>query len=202
MQLYYFDFLAPRRAVAFAKHINAPVEYVRVDFAKGQNKSPEYLALNPLGRVPTLVDGDLVLWEADAIMCHLARKLAPELWPQDERLIEIVRWMSWNNQHFNRWGGELYFQQIIKPRFRIGDPDPAAIAEAQKFWRNYAGLLDNHLKSREWLVGKDLSVADFAVAAALPWAEPAAVPIAEFPEIGRWYAQLEALPAWRDPYPN
>jgi glutathione S-transferase len=68
MKLYYFDTLQPRKVCAAAKYLEAPVEYVYVDLLKGEQRSPRYLALNPNGKVPTLTDGEKILWEADAIM--------------------------------------------------------------------------------------------------------------------------------------
>ena len=73
MKLFYSETLNPRKACAVAKYLGSPVEFVRVDLGKGEQRRPEFLAINPNGRVPALVDGDITLWEADAIMCHLAR---------------------------------------------------------------------------------------------------------------------------------
>ncbi len=57
------------------------------------------------------------------------------------------------------------------------------------------------MRGRDWLVGGGLTLADFAVAVTLPYAEEGRIPVAEFPEIRRWHARLEALPAWREPFP-
>src|SRR5690348_17433424 len=83
MKLYWSDVLKPRSACAVAKYLESPVEYVYLDLGRGEHRRPDYLALNPNGKVPTLVDGALALWEADAIMCHLAARCDSELWPQD-----------------------------------------------------------------------------------------------------------------------
>ncbi len=201
MQLYYFETLNPRKACAVAKHLGSPAEFVRVDLATGENKAPAYLAMNPNGKVPTLVDGGRTLWEADAIMAYLARAAGSELWPSDERQIDVVRWLSWSSQHFNRHAGMLYFQHIIKPRFIGSPPDAAAVEEATGFFRQFARVLDDHLVGRAYLVGDALTIADFAVGVALPYADEAAIPIKDFPEIERWHARLSELPAWREPFP-
>ena len=62
-------------------------------------------------------------------------------------------------------------------------------------------MLNSHLRGRDYLVGGKLTVADFAVAITLPYAQDARIPIDEFPETVRWHAQLNELPAWRDPFP-
>jgi glutathione S-transferase len=104
--------------------------------------------------------------------------------------------------HFSRHGGTLFFQRVIKPRFGLGAPDLAAIDEAMGFFRQFAGVLNSHLEGRKYLVGDGLTVADFAVASFLPHAHEARIPLDAFPQIGRWYAQLEELPAWREPFPT
>lgn len=202
MKLYWSDVLSPRKACAVAKYLQSPVEYAYLDLGRGEHKTPDYLALNPNGKVPTLVDGSLVLWEADAIMCHLAARSDSELWPQDGRQIEVIRWLSWNTQHFTRHGGTLYFEYIIRARFGIGTPDPAEVERATTEWRRFAKVLDQHLRDRRWLVGDTLTVADFAVAVTLPYAERAHIPLAEFPAIERWHERLNELDAWREPFPE
>ncbi len=202
MKLYYFETVNPRKTCAVAKYLNIPAEYVRVDLGKGEHRTPEFRAINPNGKVPALRDGETTLWESNAIMCYLARKAGSDLWPgDDDRLIDIVRWLSWDALHFTRHGGNLYFEYIIKRKFALGEPDPAAVAEASKYFRQYAAVLDAHLRGRKYLVGDGLTVADFAVAATLPYAEDAKLPIAEFPEILRWHQRMNELEAWRNPYP-
>lgn len=202
MKLFYFETLNPRKTCAVAKHLKLPVEYVRVDLAKGEHRTTEFRAINPNAKVPALVDGGLNLWESNAIMCYLARKAGSDLWPgDDDRRIDVIRWMSWDALHFSRHGGNLYFEHIIKKKFGLGEPDPATVDEASKYFRQYSAVLDNHLRGRKYLVGDGLTVADFVVAATLPYAEEARLPVAEFPEIQRWHQRLNELEGWRNPYP-
>ena len=202
MKLFYADTLNPRKACAVARYLNSPVEFVQIDLAKGEHKTPDYLAINPNGKVPALLDGDLKLWEANAIMCHLARKAGSDLWPQDDaRQIELTRWLSWNSEHFSRHASELYFQYIIKPKFALGSQDEAAIEKATGFFKQFAGVLNGHLRGRKYLLGDTLSVADFAVGISLPYAERAHIPVREFPEVERWHARMNEIPAWREPWP-
>jgi glutathione S-transferase len=201
MKLHYAEVLTPRKACAVARYLNAPVEFVHVDLGKGQHRTPAFLALNPNGKVPVLDTGRGTLWESNAIMCFLARRAGSDLWPDDDRQIEVLRWLSWDSEHFTRHAGTLYFEHLVKPAFGLGDPDPAAVEEATGFFRRFAAVLDDHLRGRTCLVGDGLTVADFAIAVTLPYAEAAHIPAAEFPEIQRWHGRLMALPAWRDPFP-
>lgn len=202
MKLYYSDVLSPRKACAVARYLKSPVEFIYLDLMKGEQQSPAYLALNPNGKVPTLVDGARVVWEADAVMCHLAAQADSDLWPRDvARQIDVVRWLSWNAQHFSRHGGALYFEHIIKPRFGIGPTDAAMVDESLAGFRRFAAVLNGHLGGRQWLIGERMTVADFAVAVALPYADTCRMPLAEFPEVRRWHDRLNELDAWREPFP-
>jgi glutathione S-transferase len=202
MKLYYAETLNPRKACAVAKYLNSPVEFVRVELTKGAHKQPDYLALNPNGKVPTLVVSDsLTIWEADAIMAYLAQFAGSDLLPQGEKQIEVMRWLSWSAQHFTRAGGGLYFEFCIKPWIGLGDADPAAVKASQDQFRVLAKILDEHLASRKFLLGDRLTIADFSVGVTLPYAKKAQIPLHEFPNVSRWHDRLNELPAWRDPYP-
>ncbi|MBV9539331.1 MAG: glutathione S-transferase family protein [Acidisphaera sp.] len=202
MKLYYSDVLMPRKACAVAQYLRSPVDYIYLDLIKGEHKTADYLALNPNGKVPTLVDGDRAFWESDVIMCHLSDRAGADLWPHDDRQLEVLRWLSWAAQHYARCGGALYFEGVIKARFGIGEPDASVVDEEIAHFRRFSAVLDAHLDGRTWLVGDRLSVADFAVAVALPYAEPARMPLAEFPHVARWHDRLSELPAWREPFPQ
>lgn len=201
MKLFYCELLNPRKACAMARHLELPVELVRVDVFRGEGKTPEFLALNPNGQVPVLQDGARVLPESNAIMCYLSDKAGAELWPHDDSQIEVMRWLCWDAQHFSRHASQFYFQHIIKP-FVGREPDGAALTESAGFFRTYAAVLDRHLRGRSFVVGDRLTVADFALAATLPYAERSHLPLEDFPEIRRWHAQLAELPAWREPFPR
>lgn len=201
MKLFWSDVLSPRKVCAVAKYLESPLECVYLDLGRGEHKTPEYLKLNPNGKVPTLVDGARSLWESAAIMCHLAARSDSDLWPQDARQTDVLRWLSWDLANFYPSAGALYFEYIIKPRFRLGDVDPAEVKRAADDWRRLAVLLDDHLHGRHWLVGASITVADFAVAIALPYAEHAHIPLHEFPAIRRWHDRLNELDAWREPFP-
>jgi glutathione S-transferase len=203
MKLYYFETINGQKVCSVAKYLNSPVEYVHVNLGKGEHKAPDYLAINPNGKIPALQDGDVTLWESNAIMCHLARKAKSELWPTDPaKQIEVMKWLSWNSEHFTRHAGTLYFNYVIKPKFGLGAPDEKAAEEAIGFARQFAAVLDRELEGRTFLLGDHLTVADFAVSVTLPQAETIRLPLDGFSNIARWVSQLEEIPAWREPFPH
>lgn len=201
MKLYYCETLSPRKACAVARHLGSPVEFVRVDVPHGEHRQAAFLAINPNGRVPVLQDGDWSLWEANAIMCLLSDLAGADLWPHDRRQIEVMRWLSWDSQHFTRHTGTLWFEHVVKPHIGMGDPDEATVAAALGETHRSARLLDDHLDGRSHVVGDALSIVDFALASALPDARAARIPLDDYPNIRRWHDRLNELEAWRQPFP-
>ena len=189
---------------AVAAQLGLPLELELIDIAKGQSRTPQYLALNPTGRTPTLVDGDFVLWESTAIMQYLAGGSRNSLWPDDRRArADIMRWQSWEMSHWTKEGCQpLIFQRLVKALLKMGAPDPTIIAAATEAFNREARVLDDHLaKGPYYLVGRELTLADFSVAAPLVYAKQAELPLAAYARIGDWFSRISALPAWRDSAP-
>ena len=127
----YMNPLSPnvRRVRLTAAVLGLALEEKTLEFAKGEHKNPEYLALNPNGAVPTLVDGEFVLTESRAIMQYLASK-KPEsgLLPRDEQArADVTRWQFWDASHFSPQAATVVFQRLLKPMMGMGDPDAAKV---------------------------------------------------------------------------
>ncbi|WP_215905804.1 glutathione S-transferase family protein [Phreatobacter cathodiphilus] len=203
MRLHYAETLMPRKACFVARHLDAPVDFVRVDLGKGEHKAPAFRALNPNGKVPLLVDGDLALWESDAIMMHLALGMGSDLWPADRRgQVEVQRWLSWAAHEFNPQAGTLYFEHVIRPMFGIGEVDGQAEAAALARTRKGLQILDAELAERNFILGPTLSLADVSVAVTFPYADKANIPLGDYPAVARWNDRLRALAHWDAPFPQ
>ena len=188
---------------AVAAHLGAPLEFEFVDLTKGASHTPAYLALNPTGRTPVLVDGDFRLWESNAIIQYLASQKPNMLWPNDARVrADIMRWQSWQLAH---WGKEacepLTFQRLVKKVLNLGPPDEAIVAKGTEAFNREASVLDGHLSKQPYLVGKELTLADFCVAASLLYAKEAEMPLAPYARVQEWFGRVSALPAWRETAP-
>ncbi|MCM3267142.1 glutathione S-transferase N-terminal domain-containing protein, partial [Streptomyces thermoviolaceus] len=88
-----------RRVLTVARHLQLDVEFIFVNLFAGENRTAAYLALNPNGTIPTFVDGDVVLFEASAIMIYLAEKAGSALWPDGAARFETLKWMFWAAEH-------------------------------------------------------------------------------------------------------
>lgn len=199
MKLYYSPNLNPRVAVAVARHLNSPVEYIRAS-PRHPDHEEAFRPINPNTLVPVLVEEDRTLWETDAIACRLSEIAGSDFWRRDGQTAEMIMWVSWSAHHLNRAAGELYFDRLIRPTFSDQGADPAILEEALRDFRRLAAILDDRLNGRTWLVGDRISYADFRVASSLPFAQGAGLPLSEFPSVARWHDRLWEIDAWRTPF--
>ena len=115
MQLYYSQNLNPRVAVAVARHLESPVEFISAN-PRRPDLEDALRPINPNTLVPVLVENGRSLWETDAVACRLAALAKSDFWPTDERLAELMQWVSWSAHHFTRAGGVFYFEHIVRPQ--------------------------------------------------------------------------------------
>jgi glutathione S-transferase len=191
-----------RRVNATILHLGLDVEIVEP--AMGDMKKPEYIALNPNGKVPTLVDGDFKLWESRAIMQYLAsKKPGNALWPSDpKRQADIARWQFWESSHLSKGTGAFAFENLFKRIFMKQDPDPVALAAGEKEFHLFAPILNAQLETNKFVTGAELTLADFSVGACFSYAEPSGLPWNNYTHIRSWCARLNEIPAWKKTAPK
>lgn len=198
--LYHSANLNPRLCVATARYLGAPVRYQAAEpLAPG---APEFAHLNPNRRVTVLArDDGSMLWETDAIACELARLAGrPEFFPDGALLPELLRWLSWAAMHWGVAGSGLYYQRLLVPRYGLPPLGEAEMAHHLSELRRLDDILDAHLAPRRWMLGDTLTYADFRIGALFPYAEAIALDLSGHPHVARLAAQLDELPAWRDPF--
>ena len=187
------------KVLLVANHLGSDYELCFCDLTKGAQKSDAYTLLNPNQKMPTLEDGDLKLWESNAIIQYLAAKSpGAGLMPADEKArADVMRWMFWESTTWDPAIASLVFERVVKGLFGAGPPDPVEVEKGLQKFNRAAQILNAHLKGRDAISGERLSLADFAVAADLTMAEAAQLPLEPYPEIRRWSARLAELPAWK-----
>jgi glutathione S-transferase len=201
IELYVFP-PSPRafKVMAVANHLGLDYEIRFLDLPKGAHKTPQFAALNPNVRMPTLKDGDYVLWESNAIGQYLAgKKPDAGLLPRDERArLDVTRWQFWDLAHWDPACAVFAFEYVAKPLFRgIKEPDMAAIEKGTEMFHRAAAVLNSQLKGKRFVTGDALTLADFSLGPPMNFAEMAHYPIEPYGEIKRWHATLRALPAWQ-----
>ena len=187
-----------RKVLAGLDFIGAPFERVHVDYFTGQHKSAEYMALNPNASVPALVDGDLVLWESNAILMYAADKAGNgAAYPTDLKIrADINRWLLWEA---SAWFGSCYVylvEHCVKPLLQ-SEPDPQVLAAQDGVWNKLAAILDARLARHDWIAGDAPTIADIAVAAPMHLHPYQKLPLAAHPHLHRWMTErVEKLPCW------
>ena len=183
-----------------ANQVGIELEIISVDLHTGVQMSDEFVKLNPNHKIPTLVDGDFVLWESTAIMIYLCHKSpGSSLIPEDlQERVQAVQWMSWNTAHWGPTCGIFTFENLVKKIMNIGDPDPVHLARGQEEFARFGTVLNDHLKGRDTLVGSSVTLADHAVASWLVHAEAAELPLQDYAEIARWSGEILGSAAWQE----
>jgi glutathione S-transferase len=199
VKLYYSQNLNPRVAVAVARYLGSPVQYIRAS-PRNPQQEDAFRSINPNTLVPVLVEEDRTLWETDAIACRLSALAASDFWRTGEQQVDMIKWISWGTHHLTNAASVLYWHRIIVPIFSDEVAEPQVLENALNDFRRFAAILDTHLGGRTWLVGDRISYADFRVATSLPFAAGAGLPVDEFPQVRRWNQQLLAIDAWRAPF--
>jgi glutathione S-transferase len=182
-----------------ARELGLPLELVPVNPRAGENRTADYLAQNPMGKVPTLLDGDFALWESAAIVLYLCGKAPGHgLYPSEPRAqAEIHRWAFFNASHVKPHVFTVMFERVMKAMFGMGAPDQNLIAHAEKELKRFLPVLDQRLAKSEYLVG-DYSAADVLVGAVIERCAPAQIDLAPYPALGAWLARVTARPAWKE----
>lgn len=187
-----------RKVLAAVHLLGSDLEIRQLDFAAGELRTESFLTLNPNAMGPALEDGELRLWESNAIMQYIASRGAESaLYPRTPAVrADIARWQFWEAAHFGDAAARIVFENVIKPAFMNGKPDDGAVDEATRDFHRFAPVLDRHLRGREYLVGSTLTLADLSVAGHLTYARPAKIPLDEYAGIRTWLARMDAIPVW------
>ena len=155
-----------RKVLAGLKLIGADYTLTKVDYFKGEQKSPEIVAINPNAAIPVLRDGDLVLWESNAILQYAADQVGnASAYPTDLKTrADVNRWLLWE---CGTWFPTCYVHLVencVKPLLGAETDQSVLDGEAPNFHK-LAGILDARLGESAYLCGDDPTIADVAVAA-------------------------------------
>ena len=185
-----------QKVVWLCEEIGLPYERENIGGPYGGNDQDEYLALNPNGRIPTVIDEDFVIWESNACVQYLASKHAAGTWyPDDLRTrARAVQWMDWSLSTLAPTHAPVYQGLIRTPE---DQRNPEAIARGREAWSKCMAMLDRHLADRAYIAGDKITMGDIS---------PATVTFRwfnldfkreDYPNLRRWYDSLVARPAYQ-----
>lgn len=190
---------------AVLEHLKMPCTYETIDLTKMEQKTPEFLKINPNGRVPVLEDNGFLLSESEAIMQYLAaKKPDAKLWPSDpKKQATISRWQHWQSMHFGHDCHEIIFEKFAKANVPgLGNPDPKIIQRAQEALATLLPILDQALKESTYIAGEELTIADFSLASWFVFQSLYEISLTPYKNISRWYKKISELPAWKKAVPQ
>ncbi|KAF0802693.1 glutathione S-transferase [Alcanivorax xiamenensis] len=170
------------------RHINLGGDHGGLD-------DPEFLAMNPHGRVPVLRDGSTVIWESHAILRYLAARYGGEFWWPSSLAERACRdgWMDWAQTALQPAFMALFWSYFRTPQ---SQHDPDTIGQAREACETYFRLLNQELMSRPYLGGDRISLADIPAGTVLYRYFEMGLPVARGPAVMAWYQRL----ADREPY--
>lgn len=183
------------RTLWMAGELGLPYEHVKIDFADGGARRPDYLAINPNGHVPAIDDDGFRLWESMAINLYLAKKYgsgAGGFYPQNlQGEARAWQWSFWGMTEVERPALSTLLNRIGPEEQR----DPAAADAAEQALAAPLKVLDAALTDTPYLLGARFTVADLNVAGILAWARQARVGLAAVPNAERWLKACHDRPA-------
>jgi glutathione S-transferase len=182
------------RALWGAEEVGIDFDHVPTGYG-ADSKSDDYLGINPNGRIPALVDGELRLFESMAINLYLAQRYGGDLYPKT--LADQARaqqWSVWGISEIEPLQMQVVVQRLFTPeekKKKHPKTEPRAIRGLQRPLK----VLNQALSGREWLISERFSVADLNVASVMQLMRQMQIPLDEYPEVARWLAACEARPA-------
>ena len=172
-------------------------EPVFVDFFNGETRTPAFRALNVMGEVPVLTDGETVLTQSGVIQDYISSKTGKLGGRSADERREVLRWMFFDNHKVSGVAGPLRFNMNFLPEAKRNAEVNAfmamRLASALK-------VIEAHLEGRDWLAADQPTIADIACAGYLYYPEPFTFDRSEYPNIDRWLDALSAQPGWKHPY--
>ena len=172
-------------------------EPVFVDFFNGETRTPEFRAINAMGEVPVLVDGETTLSQSGVILDYISSKSGKLGGKSAAERREVLRWMFWDN---HKLSGPIGTTRFLS-NFLAEEKRPAGVIPfLQARLKSAFKLLDDHLTSHTWVAGASMTIADLSCCGYLYYPEPYGFNRADWPHIDRWLDAIAATPGWRAPY--
>jgi len=194
------------RTLWLCRELGLPIDHVPVNFADPATKTPEFLAVNPSGKIPAIDDDGFHLSESMAINIYLAKKHPSALMPTDlqgEAL--VLQWSFWVMSEIEKPLLQAMFQRMKPPAdpeaakyFRERNPlNPEVERAALETLEKPLTYLNDHLANRDYLLGKEFTLADLNVASVMSWVFAAKLDLSNKPNAQQWLSRCMARPRSR-----
>lgn len=199
IRFYFHPTPNPAKIALMLEEISIAYEPIPIDTSKGEQRSPEFRAINPNGKVPAIIDSEGVggrevrVFDSGAILLYLAEKTGQLLGRASDRG-ELLSWLFFISTGIGHFSGQaVHFQHAAPEKLSY------AVNRYRREVERHYEVLDVHLASRQFIVGEDYSIADIS---AWGWLDRAprvlpgkAAPLAAFPNLERWFKSIDSRPA-------
>jgi glutathione S-transferase len=182
------------RSIWAIEEVGVEYELVQTHFM-GDSKKPDYLAINPNGRIPTLVDGDLTLYESMAINLYLAEQYGGALWPAatTHGSPHALQWSFWGISELEPHLMVMVLHKLMLPEEQRS---PDLVTTAEKGMQRPLKVLEAHLADRKHLLGGDFTIVDLNVASVLSMASMVGFDVSGFERVSDWLSRCTSRPAF------
>lgn len=187
------------RPLWVAHELGLAYEHIPLPYLGGATRTPEFLQVNPNGRIPVVDDGGVLVWESMACTLYLAERfmsqsgLSLAAQTHAERA-DILRWSFWVVTEVEKEALVFLMHRFLMPAERR---KPQLAEDAIKHLNGPLSILNQHLQTRPWLAGNRFTVADICVASVVAWVAGAAELMAQCPQVSEWLDRCLARPAYQ-----
>lgn len=198
IRFYFHPTPNPAKVSLFLEESGLPYEVVPVDTRRGEQHTPAFRAVNPNGKVPAIVDlegpgGETRVFDSTAILLYLGDKTGKFIGSAEDRG-ELLSWLFFVGAGLGPFSGQaVHFQRAAPEKM------PYAVNRYLREAQRHYQVLEEHLTAREWIVGESYTIADMS---AWGWLDRASYvlgvetdPLAAYPNLKRWFEQVDARPA-------
>jgi glutathione S-transferase len=196
LKFYYAPMTSATRVHWALEEIGVPYEKVKLDLAAGDQRKPEFLALNPNGKVPLLVAEGKPIFEGLAILLYLGERFGVDKGlfpPPNADRAEAFKWMAWGSVTLNE--AMMRLVRNTSERFPADERNPKVVESAKKDIAEALGILDRELEGKEYLVGGQFSLAEVTIVPALPFMARMGVEVGSFANVNAWIGRCMSRPA-------
>lgn len=187
-----------RKVLLVAHELDIKLDLEFVAWPDVEHRQPQYLKFNPSGKFPTLIDGDFTLWESNAIIEYLATKAGRLLPTNPQGRSDVLRWLFWESAQFCQPCLALTYDWF-NPARKVA---PEMHEKYYLEFRGYTEVLNRQLGHAHYVAGRDLTIADLAIASDLTYYKEGRLPVRDFINVQRWLELIESRPSWKATDPH
>lgn len=192
LKIYGADLSSPANKIRMtANLLGLEYEYIQVNIRGGENRTKEYLAMHPAGKVPVINDDGFILFESDAIIKYLAVSEMSPLYPDDIKQRAVIdQWMDFVSIHVGGAMGRVLFNRVFASFAKV-PADERSLSDGIKFLGRFLPVIDQQLSKTKYLRGDRVSLADVAFLATIDPAEVAGIDLLPYEHIVKWRDELK-----------